>query len=82
MKTITLDSIEYEAAGGAAKRIEVGQNLLGVVVPPTPTSKPASPPGQPGGPEGVPGVAPGQPGVPPGAAPGKSVRVQVVPGPG
>lgn len=82
VKTITLDSIEYEAAGGAAKRIEVGQNLMGVVVPPTPTSKPAGPPGQPGqpgGPEGVPG-APGQPGMPPGAAPGRPVRVQLAPG--
>jgi hypothetical protein len=85
VKTITLDSIEYEAAGGPAKRIEVGQNLMGVVVPPTPTSKPAGPPGapgQPGGPEGAPGAAPGQPGMPPGAVPGKPVRVQVAPGPG
>jgi hypothetical protein len=82
VKTITLDSIEYEAAGGGAKRIAVGQNLMGVVVPPTPTSKPAGPPGavpgQPGQPEGV----PGQPGVPPGAVPGKPVRVQAAPAPG
>jgi hypothetical protein len=85
VKTITLDSIEYEAAGGGAKRIEVGQNLMGVVVPPTPTSKPAGPPGapgQPGGPEGAPGAVPGQPGMPPGAVPGKPVRVQAVPAPG
>ena len=83
VKTITLDSIEYEAAGGPAKRIEVGQNLMGAVVPPTPTSKPAGPPGPPGAP-GQPGGppqpgAPGQPGgVPAGAVPGQPVRVQVV----
>jgi hypothetical protein len=65
IKSINLDAIEYEAAtGGAARRIEVGRNLMGEVVPPTPpTSKPsAAPPGtgapgQPGGPP-----QPGQPG--------------------
>src|SRR5438105_11688855 len=45
VKKISLDAIEYEAAGAAAaKRIEVGQNLNGEVAPPTPTSKPAGPP--------------------------------------
>jgi hypothetical protein len=72
VKGITLDAIEYEAAGGPAKRIEVGQNLMGQVVPPTPASKPAAgPPGRPGGP-GQPGGPP-QPGMPPGA-------VRVAPG--
>jgi hypothetical protein len=64
VKTITLDGIEYEA-GGNIKRIAVGQNLNGEVVPPTPTSKPGPaqpPPGQPGQP------MPGQP-MPPGAMP-------------
>jgi hypothetical protein len=68
---ISLDAIEYEAAGAAAaKRIEVGQNLNGEVVPPTPTSKPAppTPPGEgPGGPnQPPPGAPPGveQPGAP------------------
>jgi hypothetical protein len=77
IKGITLDAIEYEAAGTPAKRIEVGQNLMGQVVPPTPTSKPAAgPPGQPGAP-GQPGGPP-QPGMPPGAvrvAPGQPVPV-------
>jgi hypothetical protein len=77
VKTITLDSIEYEAAGVAAKRIAVGQNLMGVVVPPTPTSKPAGSPGSPGQPGGPQPGVPGQP-MPPGAAPGQPVRVQVV----
>ena len=69
VKTISLDAIEYEAAGAAAKRIEVGQNLNGEVVPPTPTSKPAppTPAGEgPGGPNQPPGAPPGveQPGAP------------------
>jgi hypothetical protein len=81
VKAITLDAIEYEAAGGPAKRIEVGQNLMGQVVPPTPASKPAAgPPGQPGAP-GQPGGPP-QPGAPPGAVPGRVVAPgQPVPAP-
>jgi hypothetical protein len=68
IKSIDLDAIEYEA-GGATKRIEVGQNLNGEVVPPTPTSKPAPPPGQPQPGQGGPGQPqPGQP-IPPGAMP-------------
>jgi hypothetical protein len=86
VKGITLDAIEYETTGGPARRIEVGQNLMGQVVPPTPASKPAvGPPGQPGAP-GAPGGPP-QPGMPPGAtrgvvvAPGQPVPVPVpVPG--
>jgi hypothetical protein len=86
VKGITLDGIEYEAAAGApARRIEVGQNLMGQVVPPTPTSKPAAgPPGQPGAPgqPGTPG-APPQPGMPPGAVRGKVVAPrQAMPAPG
>jgi hypothetical protein len=70
VRGVTLDAIEYDAAG-AAKRIEVGQNLMGQVVPPTPTSKPAGAPGQPGQP-GQPGMPqPGQPGMPPGAVSGR-----------
>ncbi|MDB5321779.1 MAG: hypothetical protein JWN40_3410 [Phycisphaerales bacterium] len=64
IKSINLDAIEYEGTGGATRRIEVGRNLMGEVVPPTPpTSKPTAappggaPPGQPGGPP-----QPGQPG--------------------
>jgi hypothetical protein len=73
---MTLDGIEYKGAGNA-RRIAVGQNLNGEVVPPTPTSKPAAPaggPGAPGHPGGAaPGQPPGRPGVPgappPGAVP-------------
>jgi hypothetical protein len=65
-KSINLDAIEYEAAAGGTRRIEVGRNLMGEVVPPTPpTSKPSAAPapggpGQPGQPGGPP--QPGQPG--------------------
>jgi hypothetical protein len=72
---MSLDGIEYQA-GGSAKKIAVGQNLRGEVVPPTPTSKPAQhpptpgAPGQPGGPPGQPpGQPPGRPGAPVQAAP-------------
>jgi hypothetical protein len=79
VKSVTLDAMEYEAAG-SAKRIEVGQDLNGVVVPPTPpASKPAPPggPPQPGGPSGQPG-GPGGP-LPPGTPqPGKPARGQPV----
>jgi hypothetical protein len=73
IKSINLDAIEYESAGNA-RRIEVGQNLNGEVVPPTPTTKPAAgpPPGAPGAP-GQPGGPPpgrgGKPGGPPGQPP-------------
>jgi hypothetical protein len=56
IKSIDLDSIVYES-GGASRRIEVGQNLEGQVVPPTPTSKPAGPQ-PPLGPQGP--MPPGQ----------------------
>lgn len=58
IKSINLDAIEYEAAAGGTRRIEVGRNLMGEVVPPTPppSTKPTAAPG-PGG--------PGQPGGPP-----------------
>jgi hypothetical protein len=73
VKGITLDAIEYEATGSPAKRIEVGQNLVGQVVPPTPASQPAAgPPGQPGAP-GQPGMPGAPPQVPPGAVRGKVV---------
>jgi hypothetical protein len=68
IKSINLDAIEYESAGNA-RRIEVGQNLNGEVVPPTPTTKPAAGPPPPGTP-GAPG-APGQPGGPPPGRGGK-----------
>jgi hypothetical protein len=64
IKSINLDAIEYEAAAGGTRRIEVGRNLMGEVVPPTPpTSKPSAAPG-PGGPGQPPGgpPQPGQPG--------------------
>ena len=65
---MNLDGIEYQAGGNAAKRIAVGQNLRGEVVPPTPTSKPSAPAPPPGA-----AGAPGQPGVPPGQPPGRAV---------
>ena len=72
---MNLDGIEYKGAGNA-RRIAVGQNLNGEVVPPTPTSKPvaaAGGPGAPGQPGAVPGQAPGHGGapvaMPPGAVP-------------
>ena len=64
IKSINLDAIEYEASAGGTRRIEVGRNLMGEVVPPTPppSTKPTAAPG-PGGP-GQPGgpPQPGQPG--------------------
>lgn len=75
IKSIAVDAIEFESAG-ASRRIEVGQDLSGRVVPPTPTSKPAGPqppPGAgppPGGPEGPPqGPGPGPGQRPPGSQP-------------
>jgi hypothetical protein len=76
VKTINLDGIEYEAAG-ATRRIAVGQNLNGEVVPPTPTSKPgaAQPqPGQPGQPAPGQPMPPGGAPVPPGAPPGPRMQ--------
>ena len=70
IKSVDIDTIEYEAMG-ASRRVEVGQNLAGQVVPPTPASQPAGPPGpqpppgQPGGEGPVPGA--GEPPMPPGA---------------
>lgn len=61
IKRIDADGIEYDAMG-ASRRIEVGQDLGGRVVPPIPASKPAAPPqpGQ-GPPQGPPnGPGPGQ----------------------
>lgn len=62
IKRIDVDAIEYDAQG-ASRRIEVGQDLGGRVVPPTPASKPAGPPPQPGqgppGPPNGPGPGPG-----------------------
>lgn len=66
---MNLDGIEYQAGGSAARRIAVGQNLRGEVVPPTPTSKPAPPAPAPG--------APGHPGGPPGQPPGRPVPASV-----
>lgn len=59
-KQIAADGIDYDA-GGATRRILVGQNLNGEAAPPPPASKPTAPP---------PGAAPG-PGepMPPGAVP-------------
>jgi hypothetical protein len=49
----TLDSVEYEF-GGDHRRIMVGENFLGAVIPPTtqPATQTAPPPGMPGGPGG------------------------------
>lgn len=62
IKRIDTDAIEYDAMG-TSRRIEVGQDLGGRVVPPIPASKPAAPPPQPGQgpPQGPPnGPGPGQ----------------------
>jgi hypothetical protein len=75
---MNLDGIEYQAGGSAAKRIAVGQNLRGEVVPPTPTSKPAPPASAPGAP-GMPGQPGMQPGQPPGRPAPASVPVQGAP---
>jgi hypothetical protein len=60
IKSINLDAIEYEV-GGVSRRIEVGQNLRGEVVPPTPpATKPSGEPATapaPGPPDGQPGSA-------------------------
>ena len=78
IKGIDADGIEYEAPG-ASKRVEVGQDLSGKVVPPTPTSQPAPPqpppgegpqPGQPNGPMPGPGQRPRRAGGPPQPAQG------------
>lgn len=62
IKRIDSDAIEYDAMG-ASRRIEVGQDLAGRVVPPIPASKPAVP-AQPqagqGPPNGPPGAGPRQ----------------------
>ena len=55
--SVDLDSIEYEATGKSL-RVQVGQNLMGQVVAPTPTSQPAAP-GPPG--NGRPPRPPGPP---------------------
>ena len=65
IKTVDLDSIEYETTGKSL-RVEVGQNLMGQVVPPTPTSQPAAPPpsgdaAQAGPPEPTPDQSDGPP---------------------
>ena len=56
---ITLDGMKYEA-GGRTTQVRVGQNLLGMDVPPA--SQPAPPGAQP--PAGAPGPPPGPPGAP------------------
>lgn len=75
VKKIDSDGIEYEAMG-SSRRIEVGQDLGGRVVPPTPASKPAPPQPGPGPQQGPPngpmpgaGPRPGRGGRPPGAQP-------------
>jgi hypothetical protein len=71
IKSVDIDTIEFEMSGHS-RRIAVGQNLAGQVVPPTPAPKPAGPPAPPGGAPGQgPGPQPGQPGgpMPPGAKP-------------
>ena len=69
VKQIDLASIEYEA-GGKTKRINVGENLMGMKLPPTsqPSQGPAGPPGAVPPGAGPPGpIGPGQamPGPPP-----------------
>jgi hypothetical protein len=49
---ISLDDVGYEA-DGAVTQVRVGQNLLGMVLPPTPPPAPATGP-SPGGPQGGP----------------------------
>ncbi len=46
IKSINLDAMEFEVMG-AMRKILVGQNLDGQVVPPTPPQPPAPPPGAP-----------------------------------
>lgn len=80
IKSVDLDTLVYESPAGS-KRIQVGQNLDGQVVPPTPAAKPAGPQPQPGGPGGPQGqMPPGQPGpMPPGQpAPARAVRTAPV----
>jgi hypothetical protein len=76
IKSITLDAIEY-VNGGTTRQVSIGQNLLGMPLPPQPPPPPPQPPagqpGQPGGP-GQPGQP--QPGQPGGPQPGRSVRVR------
>ncbi|HEY2589713.1 MAG TPA: hypothetical protein VGI81_28475 [Tepidisphaeraceae bacterium] len=70
IKSVDIDTIEFEAMGHS-RRIAVGQNLAGQVVPPTPASKPAAPQAPPGGQGPGNGPQPGPPGgpMPPGARP-------------
>jgi hypothetical protein len=75
IKTVDLDSIEYESTGKSL-RVQVGQNLMGQVVPPTPTSKPAAPNGD-AAQAGPPGPTPDQsdgPPPPPGPRRGRVKR--------
>jgi hypothetical protein len=72
IKSITIDAIEYENAG-TTRQVTIGQNLLGLPLPPQPPPPPPPPPqqaqpGQPGGPP-----QPGQPGGPGGPPPGARV---------
>jgi hypothetical protein len=59
IKTIDLETVEYEASG-SSRKIEVGQDFNGQTPPPPPPPPPAVPAGQPAGP--VPAGAPGQAG--------------------
>ncbi len=74
---VTIDGVEYQGGGGAAKQIKVGQDLNGQVAPPAPTSKPVGP--QPGPGEGpAPGneIQPGPPADQPmPVQPGKRQRI-------
>jgi hypothetical protein len=78
LKSIDLDSIQYEVDGDA-HQIQVGQNLNGEMVQPTPTSKPSAPapasgpPGMPGVPRGARG--PGGP-MPAGPPPDAAMQMQ------
>jgi len=72
VKQIGLDSLGYES-GGKLTQVRMGQNLLGMLLPPPAPPPPAAPPGAP---------APGEPGPPPGAMPQGPVEAVYRVGPG
>ncbi len=73
IKSVDLDSMEYESTGKSL-RVQVGQNLMGQVPAPPPAPKPAGPPGD-GAPPGAPSPDQmnGQP-MPPQGPPKRSAR--------
>ncbi len=78
LKMVSLDAVEYEAMGNA-KKIMVGQNFNGQVVPPTPATQPAGPQPPPGAPGPGQGPPPGPGGPQP--MPGRPGPARVVTAP-